>query len=253
MQGTKRAYLGGVAHTYDVDHYLCTTMALPVEAEVPFASPDAPVLGVLLDRDTRTMAETLVAYEAAARTRATTAPEPASAGMTVVPVGDGFVRAVGRVLELLDEPVALRVLASGRLRELLFTIIEGEAGPLVRRTFGAAHDITRVVSYLRDHLREPLSVEALARSAGMSRAVFHRRFKEATSFAPLQFIKALRLNHAAMQIVGGEAVSQAADNVGYTSPSQFSREFRRQFGASPTQWAKATAAASTPAVRAAAV
>ena len=76
----------------------------------------------------------------------------------------------------------------------------------------------------------------------MSRAVFHRRFKEATSFSPLQFIKALRLNHTAMQIVGGVSVSQAADEVGYTSASQFSREFRRQFGKSPREWANKTRA-----------
>lgn len=248
-QGSKRAYLGGIAYTYDADHYLCAAMPLPVEAEVPFATPDEPVLGLVLDLDTRAMAETLVAYEAAARPHETTSTKELTPGLVVVKEDDGFVGAVVRLLQLLDDPVALRVLANGRLRELLFTIIEGEAGPLVRRTFGAAHDITRALTYVRENLSEPLSVDDLARRAGMSRAVFHRRFKAATSFSPLQFIKALRLSHAAMQIVGGKAVSQAADAVGYTSASQFSREFRRQFGKSPRQWAR-TAAASVPDVQA---
>jgi len=79
--------------------------------------------------------------------------------------------------------------------------------------------------------------------------VFHRRFKAATSFSPLQFIKTLRLSHAAMQLVGGKTVGQAADDVGYTSASQFSREFRRQFGQSPRQWAR-TAASTAPAAQA---
>jgi len=249
VQGSKRAYLGGAAHTYDADHYLCATMSLPVEAEVPFATPDEPVLGLLLDLDTRATAETLVAYEAAARPHGTTSTKELPPGLVVAEVDDGFVGAVGRLLQLLDDPVALRVLANSRLRELLFTIIEGEAGPLVRRTFGGAHDITRVLTYLRENLSEPLSVDDLARRAGMSRAVFHRRFKAATSFSPLQFIKALRLSYAAMQIVGGKGVSQAADAVGYTSASQFSREFRRQFGKSPRQWTR-TAAASAPDVQA---
>jgi len=251
VQGEKRAYLGGVAHTYDPDHYLCATMALPVEAEVPVATPHEPVLGLLLGLDTRAMTETLIAYEAAARpSHRTTSTKELTPGLTVAQVDGRFVEAVGRLLELLDDPVAARVLADSRLRELLFTLIEGEAGPLVRRTLGGAHEVSQVVTYLRENLSEPLTVDDLARRAGMSRAVFHRRFKAVTSFSPLQFIKALRLNHAAMQIAGGEAVNRAADAVGYASASQFSREFRRQFGASPRKWASRSRGGSAQELRA---
>ncbi len=250
VQGTKRAYLGGVAYTYDADRYLCATMPLPVEAEVPVATPQEPVLGLLLDLDTRAMAEALVAYEAAARPAGLTSTKALSAGLVVAQADERFVEAMGRLLQLLDDPVALRVLTQGRLRELLFAIVEGEAGPVVRRTFGGAQDMTRVLTHVRENLSEPLCVDDLARRAGMSRAVFHRRFKAATNFSPLQFIKALRLSHAAMEIVGGKAVSQAADAVGYTSASQFSREFRRHFGQSPRQWVR-TAGASPPDVQAA--
>jgi AraC-like DNA-binding protein len=117
------------------------------------------------------------------------------------------------------------------------------------QTLGGAHGISRVVTYVRENLGQPLTVDDLARRAGMSRAVFHRHFKAATSYSPLQFIKALRLNHAAMQMAGGEAVSQTADAVGYASASQFSHEFRRQFGTSPKQWTR-TAAASASDVQA---
>ena len=206
------------------------------------------MLGLLLDLDTRAMAEALVAYEAAARPLGLASTKAPTTGLVVAEVDEHFVEALGRLLQLLDDPVALRVLAQGRLRELLFAIVEGQAGPVVRRTFGGVQDMTRVLTHVRENLSEPLCVDDLARRAGMSRAVFHRRFKAATNFSPLQFIKALRLSHAAMEIVGGKAVSQAADAVGYASASQFSREFRRHFGQSPRQWVK-TAGASPPDVK----
>ena len=107
--------------------------------------------------------------------------------------------------------------------------------------------MARIVGYMRDHLHEPLSVDDLARRAGMSRAVFDRRFKTATTYAPLQFIKAMRLNNAVLLLQQGASVSEAAHAVGYASASQFSREFRRRFDLPPRTWARAQAdAASVP-------
>ncbi|RME71279.1 MAG: AraC family transcriptional regulator [Verrucomicrobia bacterium] len=240
VQGEKRVYLDGELHAYDADHYLCVTMPLPVEAEIPAASPEEPILGFLLDLDTRTMTETLVAYEAAARsdTEDGAAQGASARGMAVAEVDARFVAAAARLLELLDDPVALAVLGEGRLREALFALIEGGAGMLVRRSFAGVRGVMRAVAHLREHLHEPISVDELARAAGMSRAVFHRRFKAVTGAAPLQFIKAMRLHRAAIAIIGGRTVGEAAEAVGYTSVSQFSREFRRQFGQSPRGWAR---------------
>ncbi|MEZ4247116.1 MAG: AraC family transcriptional regulator [Polyangiales bacterium] len=145
--GTKRAYLGDVAYTYDPEHYLCATMALPVEAEVPFASKEQPVLGVLLDLDTRAMAETRIAYEAAARPRR--AGEELAPGLVVGDVDDRFLDAVVRLLQLLDDPVALQVLGESRRRELLFTLLDGEAGPTLRQSAGGARGIADVVTHAR--------------------------------------------------------------------------------------------------------
>lgn len=238
VQGSKRVFLAGATHVYDPRHYLCVTMPLPMEAEVTKATPDEPLLGLLLSLETRAMAETLVEYEAiVGPSRGSAAHEP-TPGLAVAALDDPFATALERLLGLLDDPVKLRLLGSGRLRELLFTIIEGEVGPLIRRTFGGSHDISRAISYLRENIAEPLSVDDLAAKACMSRTVFHRQFKAATTYSPLQFIKALRLSDAAMLITQGANVSQAADHVGYTSASQFSREFRRHFGKSPRQWGK---------------
>lgn len=245
VQGSKRVFLGGATHVYDTQHYLCVTMPLPMEAEVPKATPDDPLLGLLLSLETRSMAETMVEYEAIVGPSRRSATLELAPGLAVASMDAPFITALERLLGLFDDPIKLRMLGSGRLRELLFSIIDGEAGPLIRRTFGGSHDISRALTYLRENIAEPLSVEDLAAKAGMSRTVFHRQFKAATTYSPLQFIKALRLSDAAMLMTQGANVSQAADRVGYTSASQFSREFRRHFGKSPRQWGKTAVGAQS--------
>lgn len=81
-----------------------------------------------------------------------------------------------------------------------------------------------------------MSIDDLAHHAGMSRAAVHRKFKQATSLSPIQYIKTMRLNSAAMKIAEGESIARAAQDVGYLSPSQFSREFKRLYGRAPKQW-----------------
>lgn len=235
LRGSKRVYYDGAAHTYDAQRYLCNAMPLPVEAEVPEASPDRPVLGLLVSLETTAMAETLVAYETSPIDVVPDA-EITGPGLFVTPWDPGFRDALFRLIAVLDDPVAVHVLGSARLREFLFSILHGPAGVILRRRLGKGSRISRIVGHMRDHLAEPLAVDDLARRAGMSRAVFHRRFKEATSHSPLQFIKALRLNGAAMLIAQGSSVGAAATRVGYSNPSQFSREFRRQFGRAPRDW-----------------
>jgi len=245
VQGRKHAYLDGQRYVYDPSHYICGTMPFPVQAEAPFATKEEPILGMMLSLETRAMAEIVVEYEATADPLRESPGVELTPGLMVVKWDDVFETALYQMLALLDDPVAARLLGKGRLRELLFAVIRGEAGALVRRSFGHSHDLTRALNYLRDNLNENLSVDDLAQKAGMSRAVFHRRFKAATTYSPLQFIKALRLSDAAMMIAQGMNVSEAADTVGYTSASQFSREFRRHFGHTPRAWGKIAATSGT--------
>lgn len=235
VNGRKRVYFGGEAKTYGDGSVLCCTMPLPVKSEVPNASPRAPVLGLLVRLDTRAMMETLVATEATGGLEPV--PDAAAAGLVVTPHDDALADAVFRLAQLLDDPCAREVLAPGRLRELYFALLRSDAGRAIRQTFGASRDLGRAFVYLDKHIAAPLSIEALAREAGMSRAVFHRRFKAATTLSPLQFIKAVRLNKAAVMLAGGLGVAEAADRVGYNSPSQFSREFGRLYGMPPRRWA----------------
>lgn len=147
-----------------------------------------------------------------------------------------FTTSLLRLLELLDDPVDATILGAGRLRELCYAVLCGEAGAAARRSFGVGNEIARTIDYLSSHLNEQVNIDDLANQVGMSRAVFHRRFKEATTLSPIQFMKSMRLNNAAMKIAEGKAVSEAAWDVGYQSSSQFSREFKRMYGQTPRQW-----------------
>ena len=233
LQGRKRAYYDGAVHTYDTQHYLCNSMPLPVEAEVPGASPERPVLGILISLDTTAMAETLVAYETSPIDVVSDTGETGP-GLVVASWDPGFRDALFRLLEVLDDPVALHVVGSARLREFLFSVLCGPAGVLLRRRLGKGAASVGSLGTCETTSRSRWPGRPAA--AGMSRAVFHRRFKEATSQSPLQFIKALRLNDAAMLISQGLSVGAAATRVGYSNASQFSREFRRQFGRAPREW-----------------
>lgn len=123
------------------------------------------------------------------------------------------------------------------MKELIFAILRGPAGSSLHRALGARQDIARAIAFLNTHFQETFSIDDLAREAGMSRASFHRKFKEATALSPIQFVKSLRLNRAAMLLPRGGDVGEIAHEVGYSSVSQFTREFSRLYGSSPKRWA----------------
>ncbi|MBU1306173.1 MAG: AraC family transcriptional regulator [Alphaproteobacteria bacterium] len=235
LSGAKEAVLDGEHHVYDASRYMLCPMTLPVEAGSPQAAPDFPLLGVTIALQPRVMREIVIEMETAAgaarRSEAATARALALASWD-----SGFTLALLRLLELLDSPLDMAVLGPGRLRELYYAVLKGEAGGAARRAFGVGNEIARTIDYLSTHLHEPVTIDDMAAHVGMSRAVFHRRFKDATTLSPIQFVKSMRLNNAAMQIAGGKTVSEAAWDVGYQSPSQFSREFKRMYGQSPRVW-----------------
>ncbi len=238
LSGTKEAVLDGEHHVYGSDKYLLCPMTLPVEAGTPQASEDNPLLGVVIALDSRLMRELALEIETSAGGYRESRGKAPSA-LALASWDDGFTLALLRLLELLDNPVDLEVLGRGRLRELCFAVFMGDAGAAARRAFGVGNEIARTINYLSSHLNEQVTIDDMADHVGMSRAVFHRRFKEATTMSPIQFVKSMRLNNAAMKIAEGKTVSEAAWDVGYQSSSQFSREFKRMYGQSPRQWSNA--------------
>lgn len=141
-------------------------------------------------------------------------------------------------MQLAGNPTDAAVLGDGLLREVYDALVKGEAGPTASRAFGVGNEIARVIEHVSAHLDESITIDDMAAHVGMSRAVFHRKFKQATTMSPIQFIKGIRLNNAAMRMAGGMSVNEAAMEVGYASPTQFSREFKRMYGQSPKQWSR---------------
>ncbi|MEP4034823.1 AraC family transcriptional regulator [Roseibium polysiphoniae] len=239
VKGVKEAVLDGKRYAYDSSQYMCCPISMPVEAGTPAASHETPLLGIYISLDTRVMTELTIELESVAGTSRLHSDPAMPQGFTLARWDDGFTEALLRLLQLSQSPADTTVLGEGRLRELYYAILKGDAGSAARRAFGVGNEIARAIRYLSTRLSEPVTIEEIADQAGMSRAVFHRKFKQATTMSPLQFIKAMRLNHAAMKIAGGKTVNEAALDVGYVSPSQFSREFKRMYGQSPRQWGQA--------------
>lgn len=235
LNGTKEAVLDGNHHVFGSDEYLLCPMTLPVEAGTPQASEENALLGVVIALEPRMMREITIEIETAAG-GSRQSRDGAPSALALASWDAGFTQALLRLLELLDNPVGLEVLGAGRLRELCYAVLMGEAGAAARRAFGVGNEIARTIDYLSTHMNEQVTIDDMADHVGMSRAVFHRRFKEATTMSPIQFVKSMRLNNAAMKIAEGKTVSEAAWDVGYQSASQFNREFTRMYGRSPRQW-----------------
>jgi len=236
VNGTKEAILDGVSYEYDNDHYMCCSMSMPVEAGTPKSSKKEPLVGVIITLDTRLMTEIAIEMESVAGVIRKPNGKPIPQGLSLSQWDNGFTEALLRLVQLSENPEEAEVLGEGRLRELYYAVLKGDAGPSVRRAFGVGNEIARSIVYLSDHLDQAITIDDMSAQVGMSKAVFHRKFKQATTMSPIQFAKSMRLNTAAMKMADGMNVSEAAAEVCYISTSQFSREFKRMYGLSPKQW-----------------
>ncbi|MCL1157095.1 AraC family transcriptional regulator [Shewanella inventionis] len=239
LNGKKEAILEGERYIYDNSQYMCCTVSLPVESGTPEASVDEPLLGVYISLNTKVMTELAIEMENTIGTikqpKSSTQPQ----GLSLANWDDAFADALLRLLQL-DGTSDASILGESRLRELYYAVLKGDAGISARRAFGVGNEIARSIDYLSVNLDKNVTIDNLASLVGMSRAVFHRKFKQATRMSPIQFMKSMRLNNAAMRIATGMNVSEAAMKVGYVSSSQFSREFKRMYGKSPKQWSHST-------------
>ena len=124
------------------------------------------------------------------------------------------------------------------IREILYEVLRGPNGHVLRNSLlreGSTNRVAQAVTFVEKNYQEPLDVETLARQAGMSTSALHHHFKQATALSPMQYVKKIRLHQARALLLSGRAAAEAAFEVGYNSPSQFSREFRRLFGVSPKE------------------
>ena len=235
-QGRKRGFLGEREFVYDAQHYLVMSVPLPFECETE-ASEAEPLLGLSIRVDLTMVAELLMALH---DTRGAVHVEPS--GIYATPLDNRLSDAVLRLLEALASPSEARILGPSIVREICYRVLTGVQGDAIRAALTHQQHFGRVAKALRrihaDYGSE-LSVEALAREAGMSLAVFHAQFKVVTSTSPMQYVKTTRLHQARLLMAqDGLNVGAAAARVGYESASQFSREFKRLFGMSPIDEAK---------------
>jgi AraC-like DNA-binding protein len=239
LNGKKEAILEGDRYVYDSKQYMCCVASLPVEAGTPEASVDDPLIGVYVSLDTKVMKELTIEME---ETKGCESGFQSSINPQSLMLSDWdeeFTDALYRLVTISDNVTDSVVLGEGRLRELYYAVLKGDCGPSVRKAFSVGNGIARAIEHLSMNLEKNVSIDELASLVGMSRAVLHRKFKQATNMSPIQFMKSMRLNSAAMKIATGTNVSEAAMEVGYVSSSQFSREFKRLYGQSPKQWVQA--------------
>jgi AraC-like DNA-binding protein len=230
-QGRKRGYLGGEVYTYDPRNYLVLSVPLPFECEVE-ASPQEPLLGLSVRVDPATIADLLLEMDDVPST-----PVAVPRGIYATPLDDELCSAATRLLECLATPADARILGPQIVREITYRVLRGEQGHALRAVaarHGNFGQITKALRRMHTDYSGELDVDTLARESGMSVSTFHHNFKAVTSTSPLQYLKTIRLHKARLLMVHeGLGAGIAAGRVGYESPSQFSREFKRLFGNSP--------------------
>jgi AraC-like DNA-binding protein len=232
-QGGKRLQVGDEVFDCRAGQYLIVAASLPVTGHYLATTAAHPSLAMgLVLRPAALAALTLQAR----------AESWSRAAVPAIGAGDAdpeLLDAVARMLRLLERPEDARVLAPLIEQEILWRLLTGRHGATVRQ-IGMADSylshINRAISWMRDNYAEPVRIEDLARMSGMSESAFHRQFRAVTAMSPLQFQKRVRLQQARTLLVADPAdVASIGHRVGYDSPSQFSREYRRLFGAPPGQ------------------
>jgi AraC-like DNA-binding protein len=231
-QGVKRVLLGDDTYVFDVHHFLITSVELPTIVQILQASRGKPYLSLLLKLDQREMAQ-LMADSHLPQPRA----QPSSRGMAIGVVTLPLLSACQRLLELLAAPQDIPILAPLIQREMLYRLLVGEQGARLRQIASAgsqSHQIAQAIAWLKHHYTLPLRIEDLAAHVHMSPSTFYHHFRALTAMSPLQYQKWLRLNEARrLMLTERLEAATAAFQVGYESPSQFSREYSRVFGAPP--------------------
>jgi AraC-like DNA-binding protein len=229
IQGRKRTVSGDRVFDYAAGEFLIAQLDLPVVGQVTAASAECPFLGIGVRIDPPEIAAMLL--EAAAAPGGTPARAP---GIAVASAGAPLLDALSHLAGLLDTPQDVPVLAPLYRREVLWRLLTGPQGAVVRQIGLADGNLAHIVRWIRDHHDDTLRIERLASLAGMSESTFHRHFRAVTRMTPIQYQKAVRLQEARLALVsGGHDVAEVAHAVGYDSASQFSREYRRLFGAPP--------------------
>lgn len=231
-QGAKRALLGDDGYVYDAHHFLLTSVDLPTVWQVITASREKPYLGLVLKLDRHELSQ-LMADSNLPPPRAQQSRRGMATGQVTMPLLTAF----QRLLDLLAEPKDIPMLAPIIQREIMYRLLVGDQGERLRQmaaTRSQSQQIAQAIDWLKNNFTQTLRIGDLAAQHHMSPSTFHHHFRILTAMSPLQYQKWLRLNEARrLMLTERSDAATAALQVGYESPSQFSREYRRLFGAPP--------------------
>ena len=232
VQGRKQVTVGNETYIYDPSQYLAVSLELPAVGQVLEASPARPYLCITLTVDARELAALIVE---------TGLPTPGDdhdgRGLYVSPLEPTLLELLLRLVRLLDTPRDIPVLAPLVLRELHYRLLQGEQhGRLAEIAIGDGRlrRVAKAIAWIKQHFTESLQIEELAKQVNMSPSALHTHFKAVAAMSPVQYQKRLRLQEARRRLLAGGTTAEAvAFEVGYASPSQFSREYVRLFGQPP--------------------
>jgi AraC-like DNA-binding protein len=232
VQGRKWAMIGNKEYSYGEGSCMVVGMDMPGVYHITKEQTGAPFLSMSIKLDkyiiTQLLAEAPQLAEKSGNSPAT---------VVVAEAADEILDAFLRLVKLLDKPTHIPILAPMIVREIHFHLLAGSLGDCLRmaNTIGTqTNQIALSVSWLREHYRESLQVENLAKMVNMAPSTFHRHFQQVTTLSPMQFQKRLRLYEAErLMVLEGKNASTAALGVGYTSVSQFNREYKRLYGEPP--------------------
>ena len=234
-QGAKRVMLGEEIYVYDEHHYLITSVDLPVVSQVTEAGKEKPYLGLVLEIKRQDILHMVAENDLPAPPRLSSV----SKGMAVGKISLPLLSALLRLIDLLDTPKDIPMLAPMIQREIIYRLLTGEQGPHLLQVAASGSNsdqIAKAVEWLKNNYKRPLKIDDLAAYSGMSSSSFHQHFRSLTAMTPLQYQKRLRLNEARqLMLMKRIDAGTAGFQVGYESQSQFSREYSRLFGSPPSR------------------
>lgn len=230
-QGTKLVMLGEESYQYNAASYLTASVHLPITGQVVMASPEKPYLCVNLQLDMNQIFEVLQSSSQVITSDST------GRGLGVSLVNESLMEAVLRLIRLLETPQDIPFIAETIKREIIYRILQNDENDSLKHfaLIGSqAQRIAKVIEVLNREFAQPLKVDDLAKKARMSSSSFYHHFKEITGMSPIQYQKQLRLQEARrLLLTESLEAAEAAFQVGYESPSHFSREYSRKFGMPP--------------------
>ncbi len=236
-QGRKNIYLDGKRYDYNPSRFMTLFAPMPLECELIEASPEKPLLAVMIQIDRKRCSRMIFKMELTAPQQTRQEPPDTVSGIFSAPLNQKLLNVVIRLFKTLDNPNEANIIGESAIDEIYFRILSDEQGGMLKNHLqqrGQIHEISKAVEYVHQNLDKSVAIDDLANIVNMSSSGFHKKFKEVMHLSPLQYAKSIKLSKAQTYLVEGKNVSEAGFMVGYNSPAQFSREYKRFFGMAPS-------------------